>query len=146
MSAGACQPSNLLFPGTRSRMQPVKPASARKLKFLVVGATGHVGSQVAVGLADMGHDVTALVRQKGSVIQDPHQGKITCLTGDLADKASLRRAGAGIDVVISTANGVVPQRGGGDAGSVNDREVCCLAPAEPKASLKVAGQNAERGM
>jgi uncharacterized protein YbjT (DUF2867 family) len=88
-------------------------------RFLVVGATGHVGSQVTTKLADMGHDVTALVRQEGSVIRDPYQGKITYVTGDLADEASLRKAVAGIDVVISTANGVVPQRNGGDAGSVN---------------------------
>ena len=80
-------------------------------KFLVVGATGHVGSQVAVKLADTGHDVTALVRKEGTVIRDPHQGKINYVTGDLANEASLRKAVEGIDVVISTANGVVPQLG-----------------------------------
>lgn len=89
------------------------------LKFLVVGATGHVGSQVAIRLANMGHDVRALVRQKGSRIRDPYEGKITYLTGELGDEASLRNAVAGIDVVISTANGVVPQHNGGDAGNVN---------------------------
>ena len=100
-------------------MTPVNAAAARTLRFLVVGAPGHVGSQVAVRLSDMGYDVTALVRREGSVIEDAHHGKITYVTGDLADEASLRRAVKGIDVVISTANGVVPQRGGGDAGSVN---------------------------
>ena len=34
-------------------------------KFLVVGATGHVGSQVAVRLANLGRDVTALIRARG---------------------------------------------------------------------------------
>ena len=41
-------------------------------KFLVVGATGHVGSKVAVLLANKGYDVTALVRQDGATIRDPY--------------------------------------------------------------------------
>ena len=71
-------------------------------RFLVVGATGHVGSQAAVRLANMGHDVTALVRREGSVIRDPYQGKITYVTGDLADEASLRKAVAGIPAYRAT--------------------------------------------
>lgn len=89
------------------------------MRFLVVGATGHVGSQVAIRLADQGCDVTALVRQEGSVIRDPHQGKIHYVQGALEDLSSLRKAVADVDVVISTANGVVPQHHGGDAGRVN---------------------------
>ena len=99
-------------------------------RFLVVGATGHVGSQVAVKLADMGHDVTALVRKEGAVIRDPYQGKINYVTGDLADEASLRKAVEGIDVVISTANGVVPQHNGGDAGSVNKAALSLITLCE----------------
>ena len=88
-------------------------------RFLVVGATGHVGSQVAVQLADRGHDVTAMVRRGGSKIRDPYRGKIEYVEGDLNDSGSSKRALDSIDVVISTANGVVPQGGGGDAGRVN---------------------------
>ncbi len=45
-------------------------------RILVVGATGHVGSKVAVLLADRGHDVTALVRRDGATIRDPYEGPI----------------------------------------------------------------------
>lgn len=99
-------------------------------RFLVVGATGHVGSQVAIRLADMGYDVTALVRQEGSTIRDPHRGKIDYLTGDLYDLASLKRAVVDMDVVISTANGVVPQHQGGDAGRVNEAAVAFIKISE----------------
>ena len=99
-------------------------------KFLVVGATGHVGSQVAVKLADGGLDVTALVRREGAVIRDQYQGKITYVTGDLANEASLRKAVRGMDVVISTANGVVPQHNGGDAGSVNKAALTLITLCE----------------
>lgn len=99
-------------------------------RFLVAGATGHVGSQVAVRLASMGNDVSALVRKKGSVIRDPVAGKITYVTGDLLDQASLEAAVSGIDVVISTANGVVPQHEGGHAGSVNRAALDFIAVCE----------------
>lgn len=88
-------------------------------RFLIVGAAGHVGSQVGIRLSDLGYDVTALVRQQDQVIRDTHRGKITYVTGNLSDEVSLRTALVGIDVVVSTANGVVPQHHGGDAGSVN---------------------------
>ena len=93
------------------------------LKVLVVGATGHVGSKVTVLLADRGHDVTALVRSKGATIRDPHSGPIKYVVGDLNDEASLRRALRGIDVVVSTANGLLPQRPGDSVVGVNDAAV-----------------------
>ena len=89
-------------------------------RYLVIGATGHVGSKVAILLADRGHNVTALVRSEGAKIRDPHQGSINYVVGDLADEASIAKALRGIDVVVNTANGVVPQSGGGHAGEVND--------------------------
>lgn len=89
-------------------------------RFLVVGATGHVGSKIAILLSDKGYDVTALVRSDGATIRDPHLGSIRYVTGDLADEASMIKAVTGIDVVISTANGIVPQKKADTAGSVND--------------------------
>ena len=98
-------------------------------KFLVVGATGHVGSKIAVLLANKGFDVTALVRSDGATIRDPYHGTIRYVTGDLADDASMAKAVEGIDVVVSTANGVVPQKKSDNAASVNDHalrfiEIC----------------------
>lgn len=45
-------------------------------KFLVVGATGRVGSKVAILLANRGYDVTGLVRHHGARIEDPYEGRI----------------------------------------------------------------------
>ena len=83
-----------------------------------------------LGLASLGHDVRALVRQAGSGIQDPQHGKITYVTGDLANQMSLKKAVAGVDVVISTANGVVPQHNGGDAGRVNQAALSLIRICE----------------
>ena len=98
-------------------------------RFLVVGATGHVGSKIAILLADKGYGVTALVRSDGATIRDPYQGAIRYVTGDLADEASMVKAVQGIDVVISTANGIIPQKKSDTAASVNDHaltfiEIC----------------------
>jgi len=79
-------------------------------KFLVIGATGHVGSKIAILLADRGYNVTAMVRQTGTKIRDPYSGEIKYVTGDLSDEESIRNAVRGMDVVISTANGIFPQK------------------------------------
>ncbi len=104
-------------------------------RFLVVGATGHVGSKIAILLSNKGYDVTALVRRDGATIRDPHQQIIRYLTGDLADEASMIKAVDGIDVVISTANGIVPQKKSDTAASVNDHALkfidICNALASP---------------
>jgi uncharacterized protein YbjT (DUF2867 family) len=113
-------------------MNPESPARndiTTATKFLVVGATGHVGSKIAVLLADRGYDVTALVRSDGAAIRDPYTGVIRYVTGDLADPESMAKAVEGIDVVISTANGVIPQKKSDTAASVNDHalrfiEIC----------------------
>jgi len=107
----------------------------RETKFLVVGATGHVGSKIAILLADKGYDVTALVRSDGATIRDPYSGSIRYVTGDLADDASMAKAVHGIDVVISTANGVIPQKKSDTAASVNDHALRFIEICE-KAGVK----------
>ena len=92
----------------------------RERKFLVVGATGHVGSKVAIRLAEKGYDVTAMVRQDGATIRDPFNGVMKYVVGDLRDSDSIREAVKGMDVVISTANGILPQRKGDNAKNVNE--------------------------
>jgi uncharacterized protein YbjT (DUF2867 family) len=103
--------------------------------FLVVGATGHVGSKIAVLLADKGYDVTALVRSDDATIRDPHQGAIRYVTGDLSDDASMTKAVEGIDIVVSTANGVVPQKKSDTAARVNDHALRFIEICE-KAGVK----------
>ncbi|MBS2008437.1 MAG: NAD(P)H-binding protein [Cyanobacteria bacterium SZAS TMP-1] len=86
----------------------------------MIGATGHVGSKVAVLLANKGHDVTALVRHSGARIEDPYHGTIKYVVGNLSDEESLRAALQGVDVVISTANGIAPQNSQDNANNVNE--------------------------
>lgn len=92
----------------------------REMRFLVIGATGHVGSKIARILAEKGYNVTAMVRQAGATIEDPYNGTIKYVIGDFFDEPSLRRALPGIDVVISSANGIIPQRTADNASSVNE--------------------------
>lgn len=99
-------------------------------KFLVIGATGHVGSKIAILLANRGYDVTAMVRQEGSTIKDPHTGSIRYVVGDLSDERSIHRAVQGMDVVISTANGLIPQRKNDSVASVNEGAVRLISICE----------------
>jgi uncharacterized protein YbjT (DUF2867 family) len=78
---------------------------------LVVGATGMVGGMILDGLLDQGRRVRALVRSPHSAETLQARGAETVL-GDLKDRASLDRACAGVDVVITTANSA--SRGGED--------------------------------
>ena len=88
-------------------------------KFLVLGATGLVGSQVAILLAEKGYDVTAMVRSSNKKIEVEHGGKIKYVIGDLTDENSIRKAVQGMDIVISSANGIIPQKKNDTAKSVN---------------------------
>ena len=93
---------------------------ARQCRFLVIGATGHVGSKITGLLAERGYKVTAMVRKPGAMILDPYNGVIEYVVGDLSDERSINAALKGIDVVISTANGIMPQKRGDSASRVND--------------------------
>ena len=75
---------------------------------LVVGATGQVGSQVVKILAGQGRPVRAMVRSAGSVIHGAPPS-VRYVLGDLNHPESLDKAIAGVDVVVSTANAVIPR-------------------------------------
>jgi uncharacterized protein YbjT (DUF2867 family) len=78
---------------------------------LVAGATGMVGGMIVDGLLARGQRVRALVRSASSAEILQARGIDTAL-GDLKDPASLDRACAGVEVVITTANSA--SRGGPD--------------------------------
>jgi NADH dehydrogenase len=78
---------------------------------LVVGATGMVGGMIVNGLLDHGKPVRALARSTESAASLGARGA-EVVEGDLKDRASLDRACAGVDVVITTANSA--SRGGDD--------------------------------
>lgn len=64
--------------------------------YLVTGATGRVGSLVAASLAALGHDVRGLVRSPGATLPP----RVTPVTGDLADPATLAPALDGVGAVF----------------------------------------------
>jgi len=99
-------------------------------RYLVIGATGHVGSKITILLANRGYDVTAMVRNVGAVIKDPHTGTIKYVVGDLSNEQSIVIAVKGMDVVINTANGLLPQKKGDSIKGVNEGAVRLIAICE----------------
>lgn len=86
---------------------------ATKTPVLVVGATGNLGFEIAKQLSRQeGAQVSALVRPGGE--QNPRkqeklealrQHNVQLVEGDLFDKASLKQACQGIEVIVSAVNG-----------------------------------------
>ncbi len=72
------------------------------MSVLVVGATGSLGGRIARALLERGEAVRALVRE-GKTFDDP---RAEVVSGDLKDPESLRKACAGVETVVTTANGI----------------------------------------
>ena len=66
------------------------------MKVLVTGGTGFVGPHVVKAVADAGHDVRALVRERKSGAGLAAE----LVEGDMTDAASLRIAAQGVDAVV----------------------------------------------
>jgi nucleoside-diphosphate-sugar epimerase len=82
------------------------------MKTLVTGATGFVGSHLAEALRRRGDEVTALARSPGKAAALAPLG-IRVVAGDLHDRAALRQAIEGQDVVYHVA-GVIAARSEAD--------------------------------
>jgi len=93
------------------------------MKTLVVGATGLVGQDICQRLATAGHQVRALVR----ATSDPRKRDalaalgVELVEGDLKDAASLARACAGVQAVISTASSTLSRQEGDSIESVDQQ-------------------------
>lgn len=61
------------------------------MKVLVTGATGYVGHNLALDLANKGYDVNILVRDTNSVFTPQHKN-ITVCKGDITDRDSINSA------------------------------------------------------
>jgi uncharacterized protein YbjT (DUF2867 family) len=77
---------------------------------LVAGATGQVGLGVVTRLRERGGDVAALVRPATDAAPVEATGA-RVVRGDLLDAVSLRAAARDADVIVATANMIVPRRG-----------------------------------
>jgi nucleoside-diphosphate-sugar epimerase len=82
------------------------------MKTLVTGATGFVGSHLAEALRRRGDEVTVLARSASKAAALTPLG-VRVVAGDLHDRAALRRAAEGQDVVYHVA-GVVAARSEAD--------------------------------
>lgn len=71
------------------------------MKLALIGATGFVGSAALKELVSRGHNVTAIVRQAGTIEDSDN---ITPVTVDIMDTAPLAEALVGHDAVISAYN------------------------------------------
>lgn len=87
-------------------------------RILVVGATGHVGSHIVRILAEQDHDVRAMVRGPDRRVEGAPE-TVEYVQGDLNDPASLRAAVKDIEVVLSTANAIIPRSSRDDVSKMN---------------------------
>jgi len=71
----------------------------------MTGATGFIGSWVAMRLLEKGHEIVALARRPEKVPSLWDQRGISCVEGDLGDRAALRRGVEGADGCIHIALG-----------------------------------------
>ena len=114
-------------------MSGSEPSSAGNGLVLVAGASGFVGGRVTAALAGT-RPVRALVRRSSSYRPPPG---VELVEGDLRDRASLDRACADVDVVISAAavtGEKKPPAGGYDA--INVDGIANLARAATAAGVR----------
>lgn len=78
-----------------------------KRNILLIGASGMIGSRIAVEAAARGHDVVGVARNPDRV---PGAGTITPVKGDVSDGAPLAALARDADVIVSA----VSPRGEGD--------------------------------
>ncbi|WP_323810056.1 NAD(P)-dependent oxidoreductase [Sphingobium baderi] len=78
-----------------------------KRNILLIGASGMIGSRIAVEAAARGHDVVGVARNPDRV---PGAGTITPVKGDVSDGAALAALARDADVIVSA----VSPRGEGD--------------------------------
>jgi putative NADH-flavin reductase len=80
------------------------------MKFLVLGATGSVGSEIVKQALDRGHALTAFVRSPEPL--EAFRDRITIVQGDLLNRLNLARVLEGQEVVLSAMGPRHPRANG----------------------------------
>ena len=75
------------------------------MKIVVLGASGHIGSEITKELAGRGHAVTAVARKREAI---PTADRVTPVAGDASDANALADLLRGADAVISALHFDVP--------------------------------------
>ncbi len=68
-----------------------------KQRILVTGATGYIGGRLVPRLVELGHEVTALVRDPSRIAGRPWRDRVEVLQGDLLQPDSLPSPTGGLD-------------------------------------------------
>jgi uncharacterized protein YbjT (DUF2867 family) len=84
-------------------LNKIRNREEQKMKILVTGGTGHVGSEVVKELKKRGGDVRVLVREKDA----PKPDGVEVTVGDLLDPVSIQKALDGVDK-LCLLNAVTP--------------------------------------
>ena len=107
-------------------------------KTLLVGATGLLGPDICRQLTTAGHQVRALIRRTANAEKRTELERlgVELVEGDLKDAASLARACAGVQAVISTASSTLSRQDGDSIESVDQRGQLALVEAARQAGVE----------
>ena len=107
-------------------------------KTLLVGATGLLGPDICRQLATAGHEVRALIRRTANAEKRAELERlgVELVEGDLKDAASLARACASVQAVISTASSTLSRQDGDSIESVDQRGQLALVEAARQAGVE----------
>jgi NADH dehydrogenase len=105
--------------------------------YLVVGATGILGSRICTSLRETGKSVRAMVRPtaRPQTIARLRDAGVELVTGDLKDADSLRRACSGVSAVVSTASSTLSRQEGDSIATVDLAGQLSLIEAAKVASV-----------
>ena len=105
---------------------------------LVVGSTGYLGMEVCRQLTVANKKVTGLIRKTSAPekVNALKQWGVETLEGDLKDKASIKKALAGVTTVISTASSTISHQDGDSIQTVDNEGQSNLVDAAVSAGVK----------
>lgn len=105
------------------------------MKLTVFGASGGTGTQVVRQALDAGHEVTAVVRDRGRLAVADHLG-LDVVVADVMQPAAIEGTVAGRDAVISALG---PSRRPGERKAAAHSRICTSGARSITAAMRAAG-------